>query len=97
MHLVFLLVEQLARVPIIASHVNPLLGPMDLTGKVVRTADFANQGGSYADIFLGYCQSDSGSRTKVAIKIIRTHIYKDSDKDKLLKVGNSCTVPACCY
>ena len=90
MHRILLLVDTTCQSPITASHVDPLSGTTDLTEEVVRATDFASQGGSYADIFLGYYQSDSRPRTKVAIKIIRTHIYKDSDKDKLLKVVNSC-------
>lgn len=60
--------------------------PMDITGKVVRESDFASHGGSYADIFVGYCDRDAGPRTKLAIKVIRTQIYKDFNRHKLPKV-----------
>lgn len=59
---------------------------MDLTESVVRNGN-ACGGGSYADIFLGSFRLGAEIKVaKVAIKVIRAHIYTNFDRHKLLKV-----------
>ena len=71
----------------VMSHVVNLAKPVDLTGKVVRESGFASHGGGYADIFTGTYHRDAKLPTKVAIKVIRTQIYNDSNQEIMGKVG----------
>ena len=68
------------------SHVVNMAKPADLTGKVVRESGFASHGGGYADIFTGTYHRDADDH-KVAIKVIRTQIYNDTNQEIMGKVG----------
>lgn len=70
--------------------VDSVIEPIDLTGKVASESEFAKHGGSYADIYIGQCTTKDEMPSKVAIKVIRAHIYKDADRDKLQKVIKLC-------
>ncbi|KJA16612.1 hypothetical protein HYPSUDRAFT_47229 [Hypholoma sublateritium FD-334 SS-4] len=59
--------------------------PIDLTGQVVRKSEFPEHGGSYADIYFGYWYPKDEKPSIVAVKVIRTHIYKDSTRNKVQK------------
>ncbi len=67
------------------SHVVNMAKPVDLTGKVVRESGFASHGGGYADIFTGTYHRGANAH-KVAIKVIRTQIYNNSDQEIMGKV-----------
>lgn len=66
--------------------------PIDLTGQVIRESEFAEHGGSYADIYIGSWYPKDERPSKVAVKVIRAHIYKDSHRNKVQKVGKLCTL-----
>lgn len=59
--------------------------PMDLTGKITRDGKYPIHGGGFADVYTGFLSLETANIQKVAIKVIRSHTYNETNQWKIEK------------